>query len=96
MKSGGKILIGLLSGAAAGVAAGLLFAPKKGKDTRKAIAKTSDDYYKGARGKVTDFSDSVGHKIDALKARTKASFTTSKSEEKINEAKAEIHEMKAS
>ena len=37
MKSGGKILIGLLSGAAAGVVAGLLFAPKKGKDTRKAI-----------------------------------------------------------
>ncbi|SFC12117.1 YtxH domain-containing protein [Zunongwangia sp. SCSIO 43204] len=96
MRSGGKILIGLLSGAAAGVAAGLLFAPKKGKDTRKAIADTSDNYYKGARGKVTDFSDSVGHKIDALKAKTKASFSNSKSEEKINEAKAEIHEMKAS
>ena len=96
MRSGGKILIGLLSGAAAGVAAGLLFAPKKGKDTRKAIADTSDNYYQGARKNVTDFSDSVGHKIDALKAKTKANFSNSKSEEKINEAKAEIHEMKAS
>ncbi|WBL20994.1 MULTISPECIES: YtxH domain-containing protein [unclassified Zunongwangia] len=96
MRSGGKILIGLLSGAAAGIAAGLLFAPKKGKDTRKSIATTSDNYYKGAKGKVTDFSDAVNHKIDALKARTKANLTNSKSEEKINEAKAEIHEMKAS
>ncbi|MDN3593827.1 YtxH domain-containing protein [Zunongwangia endophytica] len=96
MRSGGKILIGLLSGAAAGIAAGLLFAPKKGKDTRKSIATTSDNYYKDARGRVTDFSDSVNHKIDALKAKTKANLTNSKSEEKINEAKAEIHEMKAS
>lgn len=96
MKSTRTILAGFLSGAAAGLAAGLLFAPKKGEDTRKAIAKTGDNYYSGAKGCVTDFTESVSHKIDALKAKTKANLSKSKSEEKINEAKAEIHEMKAS
>ncbi|HSP11395.1 MAG TPA: YtxH domain-containing protein [Salegentibacter sp.] len=93
MKSG-KMLLGLLSGAAAGAALGLLFAPKKGADTRKAITKTSDDYLEGARKNFNEFSDSLSHKVDALKSKTKAGL--SNSEKKIDEAKAEIHDMKAS
>ena len=38
MNKNGKIFVALLAGAAAGAAAGLLFAPEKGKDTRKKIA----------------------------------------------------------
>ena len=34
----GKLIVGLVSGAVAGAAAGLLFAPKKGSETRKEIA----------------------------------------------------------
>ena len=92
MKSG-KLLLGLVSGAVAGAVVGLLYAPKKGEDTRKAITKKGDDYIKGANKSIHDLTDSIGHKMDALKARTKATVASSKSEEKINKAKAEMHDM---
>ena len=95
MKSG-KMLLGLVSGAVAGAVVGLLFAPKKGIDTRKAITEKGDDYIKGANRSIHDFTDSFNHKVEALKAKTKANLAGSKSKEKINEAKAEMHEMKAS
>ncbi|MGY5849740.1 YtxH domain-containing protein [Salegentibacter sp. F14] len=95
MKSG-KMLLGLLSGAAAGAALGVLFAPKKGTDTRRAITKTGDDYLEGARKNFNEFSDSLSHKVDALKSKTKAGLSSSRRNQKVNEAKAEIHEMKAS
>ncbi|MUP47166.1 YtxH domain-containing protein [Gramella sp. BOM4] len=95
MKSG-KLLVGLLSGAALGAAAGLLFAPKKGKDTRKAISDKGDEYIKGANKSIHDFTDSINHKVEALKSRTKANLAGSKSKQKMNEAKAEMHEMRAS
>ncbi|MBT8295714.1 MAG: YtxH domain-containing protein [Gramella sp.] len=90
MKSG-NVLLGLVSGVAAGAVLGLLFAPKKGIDTRKAITEKGDDYIKGANRSIHDFTDSINHKVEALKARTKANLTDSKSKEKINQAKAEMH-----
>ena len=95
MKSG-KMLLGLISGAAAGAALGLLFAPKKGKDTRKAISDSSNEAIEGTKGKFNEFSDSLSHKVDALKNKTKASLSNSKADQKAHEAKAEIHNMKAS
>ncbi|MDR5590022.1 YtxH domain-containing protein [Christiangramia sp. SM2212] len=92
MKSG-KLLLGLVSGAVAGAVVGLLYAPKKGTDTRKAISEKGDDYLKGANRSLNDFTNSVNHKMEALKARTKATVAGSKSEEKINKAKAEMHEV---
>ena len=90
MKSG-NVLLGLVSGVAAGAVLGLLFAPKKGIDTRKAITEKGDDYLKGANRSINDFTDSINHKVEALKAKTKANLTDSKSKEKINQAKAEMH-----
>lgn len=95
MKSG-KMLVGLLSGAAVGAAVGMLFAPKKGTETRRAISKTGDDYLQGAKRNINDFSNSLSHKVEALKSKTKAGISSSKAKQKTNEAKAEIHEMKAS
>ena len=88
MKSG-KMLLGLISGAAAGAALGLLFAPKKGKDTRKAISDSSNEAIEGTKGKFNEFSDSLSHKVDALKNKTKASLSNSKADQKAHEAKAE-------
>lgn len=94
MKSG-KLLLGLVSGAVAGAVVGLLYAPKKGSDTRKSITQKSDDYIKGANKSIHDLSDSLNHKVEALKSKTKATFADNKSEEKINQAKAEMHNMQA-
>ncbi len=92
MKSG-KLLLGLVSGAVAGAVVGLLYAPKKGKDTRKAISDKGDNYLKEANRSINDFTDSVNHKMEALKAKTKANLSGSKSKEKLNQAKAEMHEV---
>jgi gas vesicle protein len=43
MKSSTSFLIGLLSGAAIGAALGILYAPDKGKVTRKKIAQKTED-----------------------------------------------------
>lgn len=66
----GKILLGILSGAAAGVAAGMLFAPKKGSDTRQRIADRSNEYMNGTRTRFNNMAGSVSHTIDSVKSRT--------------------------
>jgi len=92
----GKLITGLVSGAAVGAAIGLLFAPKKGADTRKSITETGDSYLKGAKGRITDLSDSLNQKVEAIKERSKAATSGSKVEEKFHDTKADIHDMRAS
>jgi gas vesicle protein len=65
----GKILIGVLSGAAAGVAAGLLLAPKKGSDTRQRIKDKSNEYVTGSRERINGFVDDVSHRFDSVKSK---------------------------
>lgn len=43
MKNSGKIVLGLLAGLAAGAVLGVLFAPKKGKETRDELSKKAKD-----------------------------------------------------
>jgi gas vesicle protein len=90
----GKLLVGLVSGAALGAVAGLLFAPKKGKDVRKKIGTTSENYMNEAKSKFNDFSDNLNDKVETLKAKTKANLSDSKLEQKYNDAKKDIHDMK--
>jgi gas vesicle protein len=47
-----KIILGVLGGAATGALLGVLFAPKKGAETRKLILKKSHDYADGAKNKI--------------------------------------------
>lgn len=66
----GKILLGVLSGAAAGAAVGMLFAPKKGSDTRQRIADRSNDYVNGTKSKFNNMMGNVSHSFDSLKSKT--------------------------
>ncbi len=67
----GKILAGILSGAAIGAVAGLLFAPKRGTETRKNIADKGNEYMYGAKNKYNDLSDNMSHRYDTLKSKFK-------------------------
>lgn len=67
----GKVLLGILSGAVAGVAAGMLFAPKKGSETRKEIADRSNEYMYGTKNKFNDLADNVSHRYDSVKSKIK-------------------------
>ena len=67
----GKILLGILSGAAAGAAVGLLFAPKKGTETRQRIADRSNEYMNGAKNKYNDVADNLSHRYDTVKSKVR-------------------------
>lgn len=66
----GKILLGILSGAAAGAAVGMLFAPKKGSETRRQIADRSNDVVSGTKNKFSGLVDGVNSRVDSLKSKT--------------------------
>ena len=48
----GKVILGILAGAAAGSLIGILFAPDKGIDTRKKIVNKGEDYVGNLKEKV--------------------------------------------
>lgn len=73
----GKFVLGALVGAAAGVVAGMLTAPKSGKETRadlKAKARDmrdqADETVEGAKTKANDVAGDVKAKAEDLRERT--------------------------
>ncbi|HEU4574898.1 MAG TPA: YtxH domain-containing protein [Chitinophagaceae bacterium] len=73
MKNSSKVLIALGAGIAIGGLLGVLFAPDKGKDTRKKIAdsgkKFSDEIekkFRRGKEKFSDLKDDVKERFDAL------------------------------
>lgn len=67
----GKFILGILSGAAAGAAMGMLFAPKKGSDTRRRIADRSNEYVYDTKNRLNDLVDNVSHKYDSVKTKVR-------------------------
>lgn len=59
----GKAVIGVLAGLAAGAALGVLFAPKKGSDTRKNISKKGEDLAQALNDKVDQKFDELVNAI---------------------------------
>jgi len=85
MNTTSKVLLGILGAAAAGVVIGLLVAPEKGKDTRKRLKKTAEDWadsmsHLWARGK--EATENI-----AKDMKEKAGYGKTVAEEKVNKAK---------
>lgn len=68
--SSGKVLLGVVAGAAAGAVLGMLFAPGKGSTTRKRIAQTGSDYSEVAKDKFNEYVDAATEEYDTIKKGT--------------------------
>ncbi len=68
--STGKVITGILAGAAAGAILGVLFAPDKGSETRKKIAKKSNDLTDAVKNGFTSMSDAITNKYESIKSDT--------------------------
>ena len=71
--STGKTLLGVLAGVAAGALLGILFAPDKGDQTRKKIAKKGKDYSDDLTKKMTDFMEEMTGKFESAIKKVKDS-----------------------
>ena len=65
--SNGKFLAGILLGAAAGAVLGVLFAPDKGSDTRKKIAKKTSKLGDNLKAKFEEMADTIREKFDSIR-----------------------------
>jgi gas vesicle protein len=72
MNTAGKVMVGVLAGAAVGLLTGILLAPDSGKKTREKLIGKSKDL----RDKVTDSLDDVkmayNRKVDAFADQSKS------------------------
>jgi len=92
-ESTGKMLAGIIIGAALGAVAGILFAPDKGSVTRKKIAdkakETVEELKETFSGKIEEVKDFVSEKIDKKKHKKAnhdgtSEYHTETAESKIN------------
>ena len=63
--SNGKVILGVLAGVAAGAILGILFAPDKGCETRKKIAKKGGDVADELKNKMNDFVSELTDKFES-------------------------------
>ncbi len=64
--STGKVVLGVLVGAAAGAVLGILFAPDKGSATRKKIMDMADNYTGDLKEKISDTINTVKDKVETV------------------------------
>ncbi len=83
--SAGKLLTGILIGAAAGAVLGILFAPDKGSETRKKIAQKGGDLKDTIRNKFNELGEAISEKYDSI--RGEANEIIEKGKEKAQEPK---------
>jgi gas vesicle protein len=75
-----NVVIGALAGVAVGALLGVLFAPDKGTETRKKIAKKSKDSTDALKNKFSEFVDNITDHFE--KAKDEGSEVKEKAEAK--------------
>ncbi len=75
--SSGKVLLGILAGAAAGALAGILFAPQKGKVTRMKISRSSGAFADEVKEKFDGLLEDISEKFEKVKSEV-TDFTEKK------------------
>ncbi|MBC5838885.1 YtxH domain-containing protein [Flavobacterium muglaense] len=80
-----KVILGVLSGFAAGAILGILYAPDKGEKTRKKIKRKSQDYADDLKDKYESSIETLSKKYETLKKDSKELIAEGKS--KIDSAK---------
>ncbi|MEP7108513.1 MAG: YtxH domain-containing protein [Ferruginibacter sp.] len=83
----GKLLTGVLIGAAAGAILGVLFAPDKGSETRGKISKKSSDLKNNVKDKINDLVDGISNHYENVKTDAEDGYAEGK--EKFNKIKSE-------
>ena len=76
----GKVMLGILGGAAVGAALGILFAPAKGTVTRRKISKTTRDLKNNLADRLEDLVESAEEIMDEIK-ESASEFVHGKEEE---------------
>lgn len=84
----GKVLLGVLAGAAVGTAIGLLFAPDKGSVTRHQISSKSGDFWQDLKCKIEDLISSASEEIQDVKEDAEDLYA--KGKEKVQETKNDL------
>lgn len=65
--STGKVVLGVVAGAATGALLGILFAPARGAVTRRSILRKGERQVDELKDKFNEFIDSITEKFDKVK-----------------------------
>jgi len=90
--SKGKLITGVIVGAAAGAVLGILMAPDKGSETRKKIAQKGNDLKGSVKEGIGKIGDTITDKYQSIKCDAKDMIE--KGKEKANNLKGDYKSVK--